>query len=141
MPGMHFLITRARNAIDSWTCDQPRELALGVAALCRDTLDYGGLPTDSTDWRKLRASFDVTAGQSIADSIASWDHWCRYAHVDLTDREAFVKLGIVTWTVKLLLRKLGALAGCDPMPDFHEWKRELCMCLDQYILMGGHRRG
>jgi len=41
---MHPLIEHAKKTVASWTNDEPRELAIAVAALCRQTLDSGGLP-------------------------------------------------------------------------------------------------
>jgi hypothetical protein len=132
---MHPLIVRAKDEINAWSSDQPRELALAVAALCRDILDHGGLPSDSAAWIGIRRAFDVTPGQSIADSIAGWDDWCRYADVDVNDRDAFVKLGIITWTVKMLLLKFGMLVGTEPISDFDAWKQLLCQHLDKHILI------
>lgn len=122
---MHALIKKATDAVSSWTSDDPRELSLAVAMLCRDILDSGELPRDSPDWQSLRDSFDITTGQSISDTLLEWDHWCRHADVNLENREAFVKLGIVTWAVKLLLKKFGMLVGCEPESDFYAWKRQL----------------
>lgn len=133
---MHPLIEEAKSIIASWSSDEPRDLALAVAALCRHTLDAGGLPTDSRDWQRLRSAFDVSKGQSIMQSVARWDDLVRYADVDVqSNQEAFVKLGIVTWLVKLTAKQFGMLQASDPIPDFGEWKQCLCQCLEKYILV------
>lgn len=133
---MHPLIVRAEEIVSSWDSDEPRALALAAAALCKTTLDAGGLPTDSPDWIRLREAFDVQTGQSIAESIVKWDDLCRFADVDLTNnRDAYVKMGIVTWTVKLLLKRFGMLVHSEAITDFAEWKRRLCHCLGNYIIV------
>jgi len=129
---MHPLIDQAKDTVASWTNDEPRELALAVAALCRQTLDAGGLPTDSPDWARLRSAFDVSKGQGIGESIVKWDGCCTTADVDLaSNQEAFVKLGIVTWLVKFLAKRLGMMEGSDWINDFDEWKRRLMICFSQ----------
>ena len=131
---MHPLVVRAKETIRSWTSDQPRDLGLAVSALCRDILDHGGLPGGSPDWTALRAAFDVKKGDSIGETFGRWDHWCRHADVDLEDRAAFVKMGIVTVTVKWTLKKFGMLSGPPaPIPQFGAWKEELCESLDKFI--------
>jgi hypothetical protein len=136
---MHPLIAQAKQTVASWTNDDPRELAIVVAALCRAMLDAGGLPTDSPDWTRLRIAFDVAKGQNIGESIVKWDECCRTAVVDLSNQESFVKLGIVTWLVKFLARRLGMLPGSQPISDFDEWKRRLGDCFDKYILVSRNR--
>jgi hypothetical protein len=137
---MHPLIDSAIETISSWTSDEPSDLTLAVAALCRDTLDSGGLPNGSPDWFKGRKLFEVTAGQNIADSIVAWDDWCRFAEVDVrNDRTACVKLGIVTWTTKFILIRFGMLVGSEAIPDFEEWKQRLCQCLEKYIVVNKNR--
>lgn len=135
---MHSLIDQAKETIASWSSDEPRDLALAVAALCRQTLDAGGLPTDSPDWQRLRSAFDVSKGQGIAESIVRWDKCCTTADVDvLTNREAFVKLGVVTWLVKFTAKRFGMLPGSELISDFGEWKQRLCQCLDKHIIGSG----
>ena len=129
------LIEQAKTKINSWNSSEPRELALAVASLCRLTLDSGGLPTGDADWRAMRAAFDVQKGQGIAETIVSWDEWCRTADVDVSNDESFVKLGIVTWVVKFLARWLGMVAGSEPISDFDEWKSRLCKVLDEHIIV------
>jgi hypothetical protein len=137
---MHPLIDQAKETVASWTTDKPRELALAVAALCRDTLDSGGLPTDSPEWARLRSAFDVSQGQSIGQSVVEWDECCRTVDVDVQpNQEAFVKLGIVTWLVKFLAKRFGMLPGSDPINDFDEWKNRLCESFDKYILVSRNR--
>jgi hypothetical protein len=139
---MHPLIVQAKETVASWSSDEPRELALAVAALCRQTLDAGGLPTRSPDWLRLRSAFDVSKGQSISESIVNWDECCRTADLDLdvlSSQEAYVKLGIVTWVVKFLGKKFGMLSGSEPITDFDEWKLRLVECFDKYILVGRNR--
>lgn len=135
---MHPLIEQAKKKVTSWVDDEPRELALAVAALCRETLDAGGLPTDSPDWARLRSAFDIVKDQGIGERVLRWDECCRSADVDLlSNHEAFVKLGIVTWLVKFLAKRFGMLRGSDPITDFAQWKLRLCECLDKYILVTG----
>lgn len=78
---------------------------------------------------QIREAFEIQAGDPIADSLKRWDHWARYAQVDLSDRAASVKLGIVTWSVKLLLKQLGLLPASEPYGTFDEWKLRLCHML------------
>lgn len=130
---MHPLIEQAKERVTSWTNSKPRELAIAVADLCRETLDAGGCPTDSPDWTRLRRSFDVAKGDDIGDSIVKWDKCCRTADIELSNQESFVKLGIVTWLVKFIAQRFGMLPGSAPIHDFDEWKRRLCDCFDKYI--------
>jgi len=132
---MHPLIERAKNTIAEWSSDHPHDLSLSVATLCREILDDGELPND-LDWQRLRQSFDIERGQSIASTILEWDELCRLGDFDISDHDAFVKLGIVTWTVKLLLKHLGMLSG-PPAPklELEAWKSNLIECLDKYIIV------
>jgi hypothetical protein len=139
IPNMHPLIEQAKQTIAAWTNDEPRELAIAVAALCRETLDAGGLPTDSPDWARLRNAFDVVEGQDIGDTIVKWDQYASTEDVDLSNQVSFVKLGIVTWLVKFLAKRLGMLPGSQPINDFAEWKGRLCDCFDKYILVSPNR--
>lgn len=134
---MHPLIVQAKETVASWSNDEPRELALAVAALCRETLDRDGLPPESPDWIHLRIAFEISKGQSISESIANWDECCRTADVDVqSSQDALVKLGIVTWLVKFLARRFGMLPGSEPIADFDKWKQRLIECFDKYILVG-----
>lgn len=135
---MHRLIERAKESIRGWSSDQPRDLALAVASLCREILDDGKLPEGDLDWLQLRQAFDVVEGQSIAANIARWDDLCRLGDFDISDHDAFVKLGIVTWTEKMLLKKLGMLSGPKEDMGFEEWKSALIEYLDKYIIMSEH---
>lgn len=132
---MHRLIEHAKRSVRQWSSDQPRDLAIAVATLCREVLDDGDLPEGDLDWQRLRRSFDIAKGESIAATIGQWDDLCRLGDCDISDRDAFVKLGIVTWTVKMLLRKLGMLTG-PPSQDMglEEWKAHFIDCLDRYIV-------
>jgi hypothetical protein len=133
---MHPLIERAKNSVRSWSSDQPRDLAISVASFCREILDAGELPVEGQDWGRLRQAFDFVAGQPIGPTIAEWDDLCRFGHFDvISNREAYVKLGIITWTVKLLLKKLGILTGPKQEMGLEEWKAKLVSCLDKYILV------
>jgi hypothetical protein len=133
---MHALIEQAKTSIRTWSSDEPRDLAIAAASLCREILDVGALPDGDHDWQRLRRSFDIKRGQSIASSIADWDDQCRFGDFDISDRDAFVKLGIVTWTVKMLLKKFGMLSGpTEPPMSLEEWKIKLIDCLDRYIIM------
>jgi hypothetical protein len=137
---MHRLIEQAKASIRKWPSDEPRDLARAVATLCSEVLDDNGLPPGK-DWMRLRQSFDVVKGESIASTIAEWHGRCRHGNFGLSDEDAtedaFVKLGIVTWTVTKLLKKLHMLTG-PPAPDMslEEWKSSLVQCLDRYIISG-----
>jgi hypothetical protein len=127
---MHPLIDQAKKTVTSWTINGPRELA--VAALCRQTLGSGGLPTDSPDWARLRSAFDVSKGQGIGETIVRWDECCTTADVDVhSNQESCVKLGVVTWLVEFLEKRFGMFAGSEPIKDFEEWKHRLCQCFDK----------
>ncbi len=137
---MHPLIEHAKTSIREWSSDQPRDLAIAVASLCREILDNGELPQGDQDWIRLRQAFDIVRGQSIASTIAEWDDLCRLGDFDISDREAFVKLGIVTWIVKKLLKQLGMLSGPPaPKMELEEWKADLIDCLDRYVIVNQQR--
>ena len=137
---MHPLIEHAKNAIRSWSSDQPRDLAIAVASLCRETLDADELPTEGQDWARLRQAFELVEGQSFAATIVGWDDLCRLGQFDvISNHEAYVKLGIVTWTVKFLLKKLGWLTGPKEEVGLEEWKARLISCLDRYIIVPKER--
>lgn len=128
---MHRLVAHAKDAIGEWTSDAPRTLASSVALLCRQVIDDGGLPQCGRDWLRLRQSFDVVPGQSIASSIVEWDTLCRLGEFGVSEDEAFVKLGIVTWTVKMLLKHLGMLSGPSALKqELDEWKAQLIHFLE-----------
>ncbi|HVW01030.1 MAG TPA: hypothetical protein VHB77_11845 [Planctomycetaceae bacterium] len=128
-PTLHPLTEQAIARIQTWNSAEVPEMCRAVAELCRETLNAGGLPTDSPDWQRMREAFEIQAGDSIADSLKRWDHWVRYAQVDLSDRAASVKLGVVTWSVKLLLKQLGLLPASEPYSSLEEWKQQLCHLL------------
>lgn len=133
---MHALIEQAKTSIRRWSSDEPRDLAIAVASLCVEILDVGNLPEGDQDWQRLRQSFDIKRGQSIVPTIASWDDQCRLGDFDISDHDAYVKLGIVTWIVKLLLKKLGMLSGpLEPPMSFDAWKALLIDRLDRYIIV------
>ena len=137
---MHPLIERAKQSIRDWSSDDPRDLAIAVATLCREILDVGKLPEADEDWLRLRLSFDVTHNQPLAAMISDWDNQCRLGDFDISDPECYVKLGIVTWTVKKLLKKLGMLSGAaEPPKALEEWKANLIDCLDRYIIVNDQR--
>jgi hypothetical protein len=71
------LIEQAKATIRDWSSDEPRDLVIAVASLCREILDVGNLPEGDHDWQRLRQSFDLKRGQSIASTIADWDDQCR----------------------------------------------------------------
>jgi hypothetical protein len=127
---MHPLTEQAIDRIQTWNSAEVATMCRAVAELCRETLDAGGLPTDSPDWQQMRDAFEIKAGEPIADSLKQWDHWVRFAEVDLSDRDAFVKMGIVTWSVKLLLKQLGLLSASEPFATLDEWKQRLCRMLE-----------
>lgn len=132
---MHSLIEQAKTAIRGWSSDEPRDLAIAVASLCREILDVGDLPEGDHDWHRLRQSFNIKRGQPIASTIVDWDDQCRLGDFDISDHDAYVKLGVVTWTVKKLLEKLGMLSGATGPPvSLEEWKANLIDCLDRYIM-------
>jgi hypothetical protein len=137
---MHSLIEHAKRNIREWFSDQPRDLAIAVASLCREILDDGDLPQGGRDWLRLRQSFHIVEGQSIASSIVEWDNLCRLGDFDVSDHDAYVKLAIVTWTEKMLLKKLGMLSG-PPTAEMglEEWKTQLIRCLDSYIIVKKQR--
>ncbi|MFN3149090.1 hypothetical protein [Bremerella sp.] len=130
------MIEKAKRSIREWPSDDPRDLAIVVASLCRDVLDEGDLPEGDHDWRQLRESFDIAQGSSIAATIMRWDELCRLGDFDTSVHDSYVKLGIVTWSVKKLVLKLGMFR--DPsaaQTDLEEWKTSLIHCLDKYILV------
>jgi len=96
-------------------------------------------PAGNPDWIRLRNAFDVVKGQGIAETVVAWDELCRTIDVDLdvlSNPEAHVKLGIVTWLVKSLANRFG-MPGAKPTPEFDKWKQGLCECLDKYIVVSG----
>lgn len=131
---MHPLIEQAKSAIRTWSTDEPRELSLAVAAMCRGVLDATSLSAERAGWQQLRRSFDIEPGQEIAATIVQWDHHLRFGDFGETEGDAYVQLGIVTWTVKLLLKKLGMLTGPKQELELEEWKARLIENLDKYIL-------
>ncbi len=137
---MPLLIEQAKASIRGWSSDEPRDLAIAVASLCREVLDVGNLPNGDHDWQRLRQSFDIKRGQSIGSTIADWDDQCRLGDFDISDNDDCVKLGIVTWTVKKLLKRFGMLSGpAEPPMSFEEWKANLIDCLDRYIIVNEQR--
>ena len=132
---MHPLIEHAKATVRGWPSEEPRDLAIAVASLCKHILDDGGLPEDGSGGLRLRNALDVARGDSIAASVGAWDDLCRLGEFDISDNDAYVKLGIVTWTVKLLLKKLGMLTGESQTQELDEWKAGLCACLDKYIIV------
>ena len=129
---MNKLIERAKDTIRTWSSDDPRDLAFAVAALCREILDDGEMPIEGLDWMRLRQAFDIVEGQSIASTIALWDDLCCLGDSTyISNHDAFVKIGIVTWTVKSLLKKLGMLSGPRQEIGLEEWKVKLIKCLDR----------
>lgn len=131
---MHPLIERAKNQIRGWSSGRPADLARDVARLCRDILDDGGLPEHDRDWQRLRRAFDVAEGESLAAAVARWDDLCRFGDFDISNRDLLVKLGIVNWTVKELLLKVGMLGESNRDLGLEPWKASLIDCLDRYIL-------
>ena len=107
-----------------------------MASLCRDILDNGTLPAGDRDLRRLREAFDITPGKSIGATIVSWHDLCRHGDFDISNHNDFVKLGIVTWTVTLLLKQLGMLTGPVQTTGLHEWQSHLRACLEKYVVIG-----
>ncbi len=137
---MHALIEQAKTTINGWSSNEPRVLAIAVASLCREILDVGNLPEGDQDWQRLRQSFDIKHGQSIASTLAHWDDQCRLGDFAISDDDSYVKLGIVTWTVKKLLRQLGMLSGPpEPPMSLDAWKANLIDCLERYIIVNDQR--
>jgi hypothetical protein len=134
---MHPLIEQAKQRIRSWTSDSPRDLLIDVASLCREILDTSELPEKHPDWGRLRLLFDIKEGPLIAETITAWDDQCRLGDFDVLNSELlYIKLAIVTWTVKKLLKKFGMLFGpIDPPVELDAWKEELIGCLDRYIVV------
>jgi hypothetical protein len=137
---MHPLIEQAKSEICGWSSDDPRDLAIAVASLCRQILDTGNLPEGDQAWQRLRQSFEIERGQSIAETIVGWDAQCRLGDFDISNHDSYVKLGIVTWSVKKLLKQLGMLTGpIDPPMPLEAWKANLIDCLERYIIVGEQR--
>ena len=64
---MHKLIEKAKSHIENWTSDEPRDLTLAVAAMCRDVLDDGPLPSGDAAWGDLRRSFNIELAADCRD--------------------------------------------------------------------------
>jgi hypothetical protein len=137
---MHPLIEQAKVSIRKWSSDEPRDLAIAAATLFREILDVGNLPNGDRDWQRLRDSFAIEHGQPIGPTIADWDDQCRLGNFDVSDRDDYVKLGIVTWTVKKLLKQFGMLSGpTEPPMPLESWKANLVDCLDRYVIVNQQR--
>ncbi len=133
-------IVASQERIRSWAIDEPRALVEAAAALCRETLDAGGLPHGSPAWQTLRDAFNpdsIDAAPDVREAVCRWDDLVRSEELEdtpsLDDRSDIIKLGIVTWVVKFLAKRLGLLAGSDPIPDFAEWKDRLGQAIEKYV--------
>ncbi len=120
---MHPLIEQAKEEIREWASDDPRELAAAVSKLCRRIVAAGSTSVNDQASQRLLHLLEIGCGPSLAESIASWERHCRLGKFDLSSHESYVKLGIVTWCVKKLLKQLGLLTGSvdTPMP-LDAWK-------------------
>ena len=137
---MHPLIEQAIVSIRRWSSDEPRDLAVAAATLFREILDAGDLPDGDLDWQRLRESFDIKQGQPIGPTLAGWDDQCRVGDFDISKHDDYVKLGIVTWTVKKLLKQSGMLSGpTEPPIPLEDWKVNLINCLNRYIIVNEQR--
>ena len=132
MPTTHPLIEQAKSTVQSWESDEPRDLTVAAASLCRLILDSNGLADALHD---LRQGFNIESGQSISETICLWDDNCNQAEWPLDDEEGYVKVGVVTWVTKFVLKKFNMLSGAEPIACFDEWKQSLCDCFDKYILI------
>ena len=136
---MHDPIAAAAVRIRGWDVDEPRGLVDAAAALCRETLDEGGLPEGSPAWRELRHSFEgssVGRASDVREIVCRWDERIRDPDLEedlLDDQAAAIKLGIVTWIVKSLAKRLGLIEGAEPIPGFDEWRARLCLDLERYV--------
>ena len=137
---MHPLIEQAKVSIRDWSTDDPRDVAIAAAKLLREILDVGDLPDGDRDWQHLRNSFDIKHEQPIGLTLANWDDQCRLGDFDMSKNDDYVNLGIVTWTVKKLLKQFGMLSGSSepPMP-LEDWKANLIDCLERYIIVSEQR--
>ena len=66
-------------------------------------------------------------GQPIAETIVKWDDLCRFGDFDISDCTYFIKLGVVTWSVKLLAKRLGMAhwTAAQESKVLDEWRNGL----------------